>query len=123
MLPRLAAGYAPRVSGFEVSSSVDPDHAVLALRGELDLSSAPAVEAAVQRAIQLGARQLVLDLRELAFMDSTGLRTVLRADALARAAGARLALVDGSEPVRRVFEMTGMRQRLTWVDEPRAGIG
>jgi anti-anti-sigma factor len=120
MLPPFAAGYAPGVPGFEVSSSADPDHAVLALRGELDLSSAPAVEAAVRRAIQRGARQLVLDLRELAFMDSTGLRTVLRADALARQAGARLALVDGAEPVRRVFEMTGMRQRLTWVDEPQA---
>ena len=123
MLPRLAAGYAPPVSGFEVSSSVDPEHAVLALRGELDLSSAPAVEAAVQRAIERGARLLVLDLRELAFMDSTGLRTVLRADALAREAGARLALVDGAEPVRRVFEMTGMRKRLTWVDEPQAALG
>jgi anti-anti-sigma factor len=111
------------MSGFEVSSSGEAPHAVVALRGELDLAAAPFVDAEVERALERGARVLVIDLRELAFMDSTGLRTILRADRRVREAGGRLALVDGAEPVRRVFDMTGMRSRLTWVDEPEAALG
>lgn len=105
---------------FEMQTSVDPGMAVVSLSGELDLSSAPAVEAEVGRLLGAGAAVLVLDLRKLAFMDSTGLRAVLRADARARDGGRRLAVVDGTEPVRRVFEMTGMHERLTFVSEPGA---
>ena len=45
-----------------------------------------------------------------------------RAD-VARSRGRQVLLVDGAEPVRRVFDMTGMRSRLTWVDEPEAALG
>ena len=107
---------------FEMETTVEPGVTVVALHGELDLSSAPAVEAEVDRLLGDGApvAVLVLDLRDLAFMDSTGLRAVLRADARMRDAGGRLAVVDGADAVRRVFEMTGMHERLTFVPEPQA---
>ncbi len=63
---------------------------------------------------------IVLDLTALRFMDSTGLRSILRADAVVRAAGRKLALVDGPEPVRRVFDITGMRRLLRFVSSPGA---
>jgi len=101
----------------------DGRRAVLALRGELDMASARRVEAEVERALAGGTEVVVLDLRELEFMDSSGLRAVLRADALARRDGWRLAVVDGREPVRRVFAITGMDQRLTFVADPAAAGG
>ena len=59
-----------------------------------------------------GVRRVVLDLRELEFMDSSGLRLVVLAErALARPA-ARFALVRGTDDVQRVFEITRMRDRL-----------
>src|SRR3712207_5793270 len=90
----------------------------LALRGELDISSAPQVEEALGRIESEHPGLLVIDLRELAFMDSTGLRTVVSADARAREEGRRLAVVRGPEPVDRIFAVTRLDERLQLVDEP-----
>jgi anti-anti-sigma factor len=90
----------------------------LALKGELDISSAAQVEDALGR-IESGQPGLVLiDLRELAFMDSTGLRTVVSADARAREQGRRLAVVRGPEAVDRIFSLTRLDERLEMLDEP-----
>lgn len=92
--------------------------AQIALSGELDISSARRVEdelAAVQsRSLEL----LVLDLRELEFMDSTGLRLIVRADEAARANGTRFVIVRGPEPVQRVFKIVGLDDRLEMADAP-----
>lgn len=90
----------------------------LALKGELDISSAAQVEDALGR-IESGQPGLVLiDLRELAFMDSTGLRTVVSADSRAREQGRRLAVVRGPEAVDRIFSLTRLDERLEMLDEP-----
>ncbi len=62
--------------------------------------------------------QIVLDLRELAFIDSTGLRVVL---GLANGFGdssARLVIVKGPEQVQRVFALTGADRELMMIDDP-----
>ncbi len=63
---------------------------------------------------------VVLDLRGLEFMDSSGLRVVALADRRLSAAGRGLVLVRGRETVQRVFEITRMEERLTFVNEPAA---
>ena len=93
--------------------------AVVAPTGELDLSGAAILEAELDRLAEepeLGA--IVLDLRGLEFLDSSGLRLVVLADMKAREAGRRFALVRGGETVHRVFEITRMSERLDFVEDP-----
>jgi anti-anti-sigma factor len=87
--------------------------------GELDLSGAAVLETELDRLAadpELGA--VVLDMRGLEFMDSSGLRLVVVADMKAREAGRRFAIVPGDETVHRVFEITRMSERLDFVDAP-----
>jgi anti-anti-sigma factor len=95
------------------------DVAVVVLRGELDITGIAAVEPELERlAEQPGLEVVALDMRELDFMDSSGLRLVVMSEQRLRAAGRRLALVRGPESVQRVFEITRMTERLEFVDNP-----
>lgn len=90
----------------------------IALSGELDISSARRVEDELAAAQARSLELLVLDLRELEFMDSTGLRLIVRADEAARANGTRFVIVRGPEAVQRVFKIVGLDDRLEMVDAP-----
>jgi anti-sigma B factor antagonist len=95
--------------------------AVVRPTGELDLSGAAVVESELERlADDPGLATVILDLRGLEFMDSSGLRLVVVADMRAREAGRRFALIRGDETVHRVFEITRMSERLEFVDDPEA---
>ena len=95
--------------------------AVIALTGELDLSGAAPLEEEIDRlAAEDGVRRVVLDLRELEFMDSSGLRLVALAERRLAAAERDLVLVRGREAVQRVFAITRMDEHLTFVDGPEA---
>ena len=63
-------------------------------------------------------RAVTLDLRKLRFVDSTGLRLILEIDAMARRDGFNFAVVRGPETVQRIFAITGMEDRLVFVDAP-----
>jgi anti-anti-sigma factor len=93
----------------------------LVLSGELDLACAGELETSLLQLESSEPPILVLDLRELDFMDSTGLRSVIAADARARERGARLVIVRAPEEVDRVFRLTRMDQHLELVDEPPSG--
>jgi anti-sigma B factor antagonist len=98
--------------------------AVLALTGELDLSGAAPLEEEIDRlAGEKSVRRVVLDLRELEFMDSSGLRLVALAQRRLGAVGRELALVRGPDAVQRVFSITRMEEHLTFVDEPPESDG
>jgi anti-sigma B factor antagonist len=86
--------------------------------GELDLDSVHRVEAALSRLREEDCADLVLDLRGLTFMDSTGLRLVIRWDTAAREGGFRFAIVPGDEVVQRVFRLTGMDEHLAVAEPP-----
>ena len=64
----------------------------------------------------------MLDLRDLTFMDSTGLRVMVSADARARDDSRRLAVVQGPESVHRVFRITGLDDHLEMVESPEAAL-
>jgi anti-sigma B factor antagonist len=104
----------------EVTREEDGSTAWLSLVGELDLSSAPRVEKELHELESGDAELIVLDLRELSFLDSTGLRLIVTADARARDSGRRLAIVQGPEAVERVFRVTGLDALLEIVAERSA---
>ena len=96
-----------------------PDHVRVALTGELDLRGASQLDPELARiAGEQGPEVVALDLRGLEFMDSSGLRSVMVADASLRQAGRRLVLIRGGESVQRVFAVTRMEGRMTFVDDP-----
>jgi anti-sigma B factor antagonist len=82
--------------------------------GELDVATAPEVDRHLRELAESGFDNVVLDLRALEFMDSTGLRLIMRADAVARADGATFTLIPGPPGVMRVFEVSGVWELLTF---------
>ena len=93
----------------------------LALRGELDLVSAPRLVDSVMRASEEGADEVVLDLTGLEFLDSTGLRAILDASAICEERGCRLRMAPAREQVpeqvRRLLQITGLLERLPFDDD------
>jgi anti-sigma B factor antagonist len=91
----------------------------LALSGELDLVSSPALTGTISDlAGSSGLELIIVDLRGLVFMDSTGLHAVIQAQQEVQEAGQRFALIRGPEQVQRLFELTGVADALTIVDSP-----
>jgi anti-anti-sigma factor len=98
-------------------TTITGDVAVVALSGELDVAGAALLEHELDRvATDHQATGLVLDLSDLEFMDSTGLRLVVLTDERTRADGRSFSLVRGRPDVQRVFEITRMTDRLDFVD-------
>lgn len=93
----------------------DADGTVVALHGELDLSSAPTLETLLRELDDTIPGRILIDLRELKFMDSSGLALMIRAQQMALAAGYRLELRPGPNQVQRLFEMTGTLDRFDFV--------
>jgi anti-anti-sigma factor len=81
-----------------------PDVAWVHVAGELDIATTPRLERTLREA---HAWLIVLDLRELAFIDSAGAHVVVGASILARQAGRRLVLLCGRSDVDRVLRLTG----------------
>jgi anti-sigma B factor antagonist len=90
--------------------------------GELDISTATRLEDDLRRIEAEGPELIVLDLQQLTFMDSTGLRLLITADARAREDGRRVAIVQGNEMVQRVLRLTRLDERLTIVEGPGAAV-
>lgn len=100
-----------------VASELGVGHAMLALNGELDLATVPQAEAALlQLEHESSTGTIVLDLHELAFMDSTGLRFVLAANARASGNDRRFVVVRGPSNVHRVFRLALLEDRLEFAD-------
>ena len=100
-------------------STAEQDNAIhVLLSGDLDLSTAKQAEQAIEDAEKAGRPTVVVDLRRLSFMDSTGLRVIVSADKRARRSNRRVVIIQGPAPVRRVFEITRLDERLEIVDTP-----
>ena len=84
---------------------------VIRLRGELDIESAPDLERVLLRS-RPARQRVVLDLGELKFMDSTGLRVLLRARAAAEEGRWEIVLRNVPPTIRRLFDMTGVHEAL-----------
>jgi anti-sigma B factor antagonist len=100
------------------SCNVTPtgDHVVIAPRGELDMATAGALEAELRRAHEAGFSSILLDLRGLTFMDSSGLHLVTRWAAESSRNGFKLELEPGPPAVQRIFELTSLTDQLPFRD-------
>lgn len=87
---------------------VRPDREVVHVEpaGELDLATVEPLRSRLQELVDAGFRHLVLDLRELVFIDVSGLRFLLDTHACGQRHGWRLSLIQAGEPIRHIFEIT-----------------
>lgn len=116
-----ASGEGPAPFSLDVDDR-DPV-SVMTVRGELDLVTAPEVETAVTERLKAG-RHVVLDLRELDFLDSSGIRALVEGRAIAEEQGspARFSVVrpDRQSVVWNVLEVSGLDAALEFLDAPPA---
>jgi anti-sigma B factor antagonist len=103
---------------FHCESRRDGDATWVRPIGELDLDTASQLDTELAAMREAGAPRIVLDMRALTFMDSTGLRLVIRWDMDARQDGFGFAIVPGPEVVQRVFRLTGMNEVIQIADAP-----
>lgn len=96
---------------------------MIVVSGELDLATSPALEQELKRAEESDAVLLILDLRGLQFIDSTGLSILIKAHQQAEASGRRFAVVRGPSQVQRLLGLTGLEERLELVDSPEELLG
>jgi anti-sigma B factor antagonist len=108
------------VADLRIDTRDDDGVAVVALNGEFDLAGVERFDAELRRLEAESPGVLVVDLTELQFMDSSGLRALVMADHRARRAQRRLAIVPGPPAVRRVFEITQLDGRLDLVESASA---
>lgn len=110
---RVAAEF-PIPEAFTVRTEQHGGAAVVVPTGELDLATAPALEEALQRSFDGDAAHVVLDLRELEFIDSSGLRTLLTARRQADVSGKQFSLVAGHRGLERTLEIAGVHKVFAW---------
>lgn len=106
---------------FAIDISANAGRRLVAVRGELDIAHAPELEAAIEKLCEEGAREIVVDLSGVAFIDSSGLRALLAAISICAERGCSY-LLDPDLPmrVRRLFEITGVAGRFAFSAEAQS---
>jgi len=92
------------------------DSLVITPTGELDMASAPEFEKEVERA--QGGSAIIVDLRELRFIDSTGIRALLQVYSAGQNGHSTVSFIRGQRNVQWVLELAGVEQFLAWTDPP-----
>ena len=106
---------------FELGLERVNGHAVVTLRGELDLATAPQLQTALTELVTEGQRQIYLEMRHLAFIDSTGLNVIVGAVKELQAAGGTLVLRSPTPATYKVLQITGLAEVLAIEDPPVDG--
>jgi anti-anti-sigma factor len=104
---------------FAISATEIDGRAHLTLRGELDLATAPELEQVLIERID-ACQDVVVDLRGLEFMDSSGIRVLVAAHARAGRAGTRVFIVrpETGSAVGKIVEVAGLDRELNILDDP-----
>ena len=98
---------------FETSSAEVDGVCVIAVRGELDLSTAPDLEGPLDAAVDGDGSSVLIDLAECEFIDSTGIALIVRGwQKLEGNGGGRLAICSPNDQVRRVLDVSGLDQSI-----------
>ncbi len=108
---------------FRVELRTQDRASVLTISGELDLSSSSELEDNLARAFESASGIVIVDLRELEFIDSTGLSVLVKANQQAQDAGCDFGIVNGVAQVRRLLDLTGVSERLRVADRPEDLLG
>jgi anti-sigma B factor antagonist len=109
-----------RASPFEIHTELTGDAARLTLAGELDMATAPRLEEAVAGVLAKGARDVIVDLSGLAFVDSSGLRLFITLNDRAAAETWTLGLVRPPARLLSLFQITGAEENLPFIEDPRS---
>jgi anti-sigma B factor antagonist len=91
-----------------LTTETQGDRSIIAIKGELDAYTAPAVEELIGKLVSEHIAKIVLDLSETGFLDSSGLRAILTAHRRLAGENGTLILRSPSEPVTRLLEITGL---------------
>ncbi len=89
---------------------------MIVAEGELDLSTAPLLDAAVLAAEATGAAVITVDIDAVTFIDSTGLRALIEAQLRSQQNGNRLRLTKGAPQAQRLFALAAVDDILPFVD-------
>jgi anti-sigma B factor antagonist len=90
--------------------SLDAERHVVAVRGEIDLFTAPELKSALSEAIESGHMRIVVDLTDTTFLDSTALGVLIGAVKRLRSRDGRLTIVNVDDNIAKTFEITGLDQ-------------
>jgi len=101
---------------FELQIDREGSSVILTLRGELDLATAALLESTLLKLEAEDVGEMVLDLSQLEFCDSSGLQVILQAATRDRQNGNRLSLLKGGPEVQRLFQLTSLEDELPFVD-------
>jgi anti-sigma B factor antagonist len=96
----------------------ESDRVVVTMEGELDMANAPLLQGSIESERLAAAKTVVLDLQQLSFLDSTGLRVILAARELCWRRGQEFAVTPGSPQVQRLLSVTGVGEHLRTIAEP-----
>jgi anti-anti-sigma factor len=120
VVPTMALSvYAERIADrLDISMELNGDTARLSLRGELDLASDRRLAEMLKQVAADDVRNVVIDLRGVTLIDSTGMRWLITADALSQEEGFRLWIVRAPGAVENALHASGMSARLPIVDQP-----
>jgi anti-sigma B factor antagonist len=91
-----------------ISVVPDRERVTIIVAGEVDLCTASEIEAQLEELWLSGWTAVDVDLRQVSFMDTSGLHALTRAMHAAQTLGTTLTIVDGSDPVRRLLSLTRM---------------
>ena len=92
----------------DIKAENDGDALIFRLRGSLDIATSPSVRAALNEAADEGKHNIVVDLTELQFIDSTGLSALIAGRRRAVEHGGRVALVAREGAILRLLNITGL---------------
>jgi anti-sigma B factor antagonist len=107
----------PPSPDFYCDIRADGDRVVVDVAGEFDFGVAPQVAASVDELLDAGVALVVIDLRRLSFLDSSGVHTLIAAHHAAERSGATLFLVRGQANVHRVLTLTATDTLFTFEDD------
>jgi len=95
---------------------------VAAPSGEMDLETSPAFYAAIVEVCRASPPKLVVDLREVQYMDSSGLGTLIEAFRIVKGNGGRLVLLAPGDCVRRMLEIAKLDRFFTIIDDEHGAL-
>jgi anti-sigma B factor antagonist len=91
-----------------VEAPLEPSGSIVALRGDIDLATAPGLRQRLHTLVEAGTTRLLLDLRGVTFMDSVALATVLHGRRLLGDDGCMAVVVPDGSYTRLLFEAAGL---------------
>jgi len=102
----------------KVTTRSQGDHTVISVAGEIDLYTAPRLQAELMTALTACPARLIVDMSHVDFCDSTGINVLLAAHRQARERGGELQLASPGSATRKVLQVTGLESVFTVLDDP-----